>query len=248
VKILYRTAKIKERVEGSPNQFRAIAVVYDIVDSYETAFAPGVFTDSLHDRMPTMVWSHQSEEPIGRVVGFEDNADLEDGSKGLVITFELDDPESVPRAKQAFAQLESGTLEDVSVGFMCGEEGIERRKFDRNGKTSKIPTFVKATLIEVSVVLRGAVPGAKLLKSRSYLPDEKMIPASDVEALLKRVVDAMENKQDPAYVLADAISQLQDVEYSLEDAPTEEETEEPPSKHEFSAEDIAHASDILRRL
>ncbi len=73
---------------------------------------------------------------------------------------ELDDFDAVPRARQASAQLKSGTIDQFSVGFHRKPEGTYK---DDDG----IEHFREAGLDEVALVLVGAVPGTKLVSVRS---------------------------------------------------------------------------------
>jgi HK97 family phage prohead protease len=132
--------------------FEARAVAYNVIDDYNTRFAPGVFDESLAARLPVIAWAHSWDEPIGRVTAYESRDD------GLYVTARLSDPDAVPRARQAMSQLADGTLDDVSVGFM---------REASNEADDGIVDITKATLDEISVVLRGAVPGAKVLAVRS---------------------------------------------------------------------------------
>lgn len=143
---------------------RVIARVlnYDVLDDYGTMFAPGCFAESLAQRLPTFAWSHDWAEPIGRAVSYDDTAD------GLTIEFELDDPAAVPRAAQALEQLRSGTLSEFSVGFrrLADEEVPAEAVGGRRG----VYRITKGQLDEVSVVLRGAVPGTALVGMRRPKP------------------------------------------------------------------------------
>lgn len=131
-----------------PHGFTAKLVSYGPADSFNTRWAPGVFTDSLRSHLPVLAWGHDWADPIGRATAWED------GTDGPYMTFRLDDPDKVPRAGQALAQLQSGTLTDVSVGIL-------RRSDEPNDDGSR--TITRADLDEVSLVLRGAVPGARVL-------------------------------------------------------------------------------------
>ena len=140
-------------------EFEAIAVTYGTVDSYGSVWARGVFDASLRDRLPVVAWGHSWEEPIGRVTAWR-NTD-----RGLLLTGRLSDPEAVPRAKQAAAQLRDRDLTDVSVGF----SGARRRPLtpeEEDRWPGAVEVIESATLDELSLVLRGAVPGASVTDVR----------------------------------------------------------------------------------
>lgn len=135
--------------QAGEGTFEVLAVAYNVVDDYETRFVPGVFNESLEQRLPVIAWAHDWAEPVGRATGWRDEPAV-----GLWIPGRLDLGGSVPRAEQAYEQIRSGTLTDVSVGFWT----TAKRTADDG-----ITEIVKGELDEVSFVLRGAVPGAKVL-------------------------------------------------------------------------------------
>lgn len=139
--------------------FEVLAVAYDVEDDYGTRFVKGVFNDSLEERLPVIAWAHDWSEPIGRATGWSET------DEGLFITGRLDLGGHVERAKQAHEQMRSGTLTDVSVGFW--------RLADRTADDG-VTEIVKGDLDEVSVVLRGAVPGAKVMAVRSARTGEQV--------------------------------------------------------------------------
>lgn len=155
----HRSARVTN-VDGDGRTFTARAVTYDVVDDYGSVFVRGVFNESLDRRLPVIAWAHDWSEPIGRAVGYEDAED------GLYLTGRLSDPEDVPRSRQALSQLNDGTLTDVSVGF----SGTQRRS-PTEDEAQRFPgakeIITRADLDETSMVLRGAVPGAKVLSMRS---------------------------------------------------------------------------------
>lgn len=151
--------------------FEVLAVAYDVVDDYGTRFVPGVFNDSLEQRLPVIAWAHDWSEPIGRATGWRET------DEGLFITGRLDLGGSVERAKQAHEQMRSGTLTDVSVGFW--------RLADRTADDG-VTEITRGDLDEVSVVLRGAVPGAKLLAVRSKRSGE-LVDMDAVVGIAKKV-------------------------------------------------------------
>lgn len=167
-----RSAEVR-KVAGDGRTFEARAVSYGVIDDYQTRFVRGCFSESLKRRLPVVAWGHDWSDPIGRVTAWDDRSD------GLYITGRLSDPGSVPRARQAMAQLADGTLDEVSVGFFRLEERTA---------ADGVVEIVRGDLDEVSIVLRGAVPGAKVLAVRQGQRGRKM---SAVEhELLDQAMDA----------------------------------------------------------
>lgn len=164
-----RTGEV--RAAGEDGTIEILAVAYNVTDDYGTQFRRGTFTASLERHLPVIAWAHSWDEPIGRATGFRETDD------GLVLTARLDVGGAVPRADQAYEQMRSGTLTDVSVGFM-------RRASEQEGD---VVIITEADLDEVSVVLRGAVPGAKVLAVRSARSGE-VVDLAAVEEIARRKV------------------------------------------------------------
>lgn len=169
------------------------AITPGVVDDYGSVFMPDVFTRSLDTRLPTLCWAHDWAEPLGR--GVDVHTD-DDGSP--IIRFELSDPDAVPMVRRAWAQIVDGTITDCSVGF----SDVERRapapdELERWPGAREIIT--RATLDEVSLVLRGAVPGAKVLALRSGLAVDDVL---DLAARVTAGTLSVEDAQAAARILA----------------------------------------------
>lgn len=155
-------------VSGGPvGRIAATVLRYDVIDEYGTEFAPETFLESLAHRMPRIVWAHDWSDPIGRWLGFENVRD--DLGIRLDLTGQLDmgmrsdGAPAVPRAHQAFEQLDSGTIDQFSVGFRISDADVVMR----DGQ--EILRFTRGDLDEASLVIVGAVPGTELLSVRSPL-------------------------------------------------------------------------------
>lgn len=146
---------VELRADGEP-EGRILAEVmrYNTVDTYRTTFAPGVFTDSLSERLPRMLWVHDLSEPIGRWT------DVDDNSERLRLAGELDLDPDVPLARRALAQMRSGTLQEFSVGF-------SRQADEADPANPGATRITRALLPEVSPTPVGSVPGTKLVSVRS---------------------------------------------------------------------------------
>jgi HK97 family phage prohead protease len=149
-----------------------------VVDDYGSLWNPAAFDASLAERMPTLCWGHSWLDPLGPPRSFRTSAD------GPDVDFVFSDFDAVPSARRAYAQVQDGTIEDCSVGF-----SNVRRRDPTDAEIAQYPgvreVIEEATLDEVSLVLRGAVPGAKVLAVRSQ-PDET-VPEDDVVSLARKV-------------------------------------------------------------
>lgn len=219
----FRTGEIREVGDG--RTVEALAVAYGVVDDYGTRFVKGAFAESLTKRMPALAWGHDWSEPVGRITDYRDEDD------GLYVTARLSDPDAVPRSRQAIAQLRDGDITDVSIGFMR----LADRKAD-DGVTE----ITEAEIDEVSLVLRGAVPGAKILATRS----------GKVEMIDKELAANIIVKYERGeYDLADALVAVRDASFDVEDEdddepkkPSEGDDQEPdetttPDTEEAEAEE-----------
>lgn len=208
-----------------------LAVSYLVTDDYGTQFQRGTFTESLEQRLPVIAWSHSWDEPIGKAL------DYREADEGLYLTARLDIGQGIARADQAHAQLRSGTLTDVSVGFM-------RVASEDKGDYVMI---TKAELDEVSVVLRGAVPGARVLAVRSARSGE-VVDLTAVEEIARRVV-AGEIDQATADEMARLLSAPPAADPDPADADVDipEDDGDVDLPDELTAEVLAEAEQILDR-
>jgi HK97 family phage prohead protease len=203
------------RVAGDGHTIEAVVLAYNVIDDYNTRFRPGCFTESLEERLPRICWAHRWDEPLGRWVDYRDTA------TELTLIGELDDFDAVPRARQASAQLMSGTIDQFSVGFMrLADEAVDPEEVDG---TRGVVDITKGQLDEASLVLVGAVPGTKLVQVRSGL----VVPEDAVVDLAKRVV-AGELTKDEAKAALDLLAtdddqELEDEHEETDDGPTIEE-------------------------
>jgi len=201
-------------VAGAPEgTFEAVVLNYNVRDDYNTEFRKGVFTDSLRQRMPRIAWGHDWRQIIGRWVAWTET------ETQLILRGELDlamiavyaaDGETiinrlpaVPLAHQAYAQLQSGSVDEFSVGFI--PQAYEEIR-DVDGEDDYI-IFTRGRLDEVSLVLSGAVPGTRLLNVRSVRLNvrEPLVAKEEVAALILKLHSGEVD-------LADALSELKGME------------------------------------
>ena len=211
------------RAAGEDGVIEILAVAYNVTDDYGTQFRRGTFTKSLEQHLPVIAWAHLWDEPIGRATGWRE------ADEGLYITARLDIGGAVPRADQAYEQVRSGTLTDVSIGFM-------RHASEQEGD---VVVITEADLDEVSVVLRGAVPGAKVLAVRSG----EVVDLAAVEEIARRVV-AGDIDQATADEMARLLSAPPEPAQSND---ADDENGDPPAIDEAAAELVAEAEQIINR-
>lgn len=221
-----------------------LAVAYNVVDDYGSVWAPGVFERSASERLPVIAWAHSWDDPIGRATGYRD------AEEGAYFGARLDIGGAVPRADQAFQQMSPGpngeapTLTDVSVGFLVPDGG---RRAPTDEERAKWPgakeVITEAILDEISVVLRGAVPGAVIMAGSVRDARGQIVPTDSVVAMAKRV-HAGELTEAEAKVALALISD--DDPPAAAPAPESDPDPEPPID-EAAAELVAEAEQILDR-
>lgn len=179
---------------SSGRQFEAMPLAYEVVDDYGTVWTEGVFTRSVQERMPTLLYGHDWSDVtnvLGRAI------DYRDSKAGPLVTFELTDFDAHPHTRQVAAQINDQTMVDMSVGF-------ERRRWDGPGGQRQLaeadremrgPSGVRAIermheagWDETSLVVRGAVPGAKVLTGVRMVQVRGLaVPMDDVIELGRRI-------------------------------------------------------------
>lgn len=147
----YKTFSIYAKEVNYDEDSRIIsgyAAIFGNKDKADDILIKGCFAKSIQDRGPEssandkiiMLWMHDMNEPIGRL------SVLNEDDKGLYFEAVIDD---VPRGNQAVKQLESGTLNQFSIGYQYVWENCE---YD-SAKDAFIVKEVK--LHEISVVSIG---------------------------------------------------------------------------------------------
>ena len=143
----------------------ATAVAYNVADDYGTAWMPGVFDQALSERMPVILYGHDwhnLDHVLGRGVDFRQTPD-DVGPPGVDVLMEFAEVEA---AELAMKLLDQRVLSDVSVGFER-HEWLTRDKLPKElieiGATEAME---RAGMDELSLVVRGAVPGAQVRSRR----------------------------------------------------------------------------------
>lgn len=165
----YKTFSIYAKEVNYDNESRTIsgyAAVFGNKDKAGDILVKGCFSKSIQDRGPEssandkiiMLWMHNMNEPIGRITV------LNEDEKGLYFEAIIDE---VLRGEQAIKQLESGTLNQFSIGYQYVWENCE---YD----AEKDAFIVKEEkLYEISVVSIGCNGKTEYLGLKSIEDTEK---------------------------------------------------------------------------
>lgn len=220
-------------VDGE-RQLELQIITYNISDDWGSVWLPGCLDEGLAERFPQLARNHDRSDIIGRAFKFS-----ETGS-GPKVTFYLDDFEDVPNARIAYSQVNRGTIDDCSIGF--------RRQYDWRPPTDeekeKWPgvkeVISKAFVSEVSVLMEGAVPGAKVLAVRSLQPRRSRVISEDVGlSIVSAAIQAVQGGATATDAIKAALADIESNSVDQEDEPNEatEETEAKPVE-ETEAEQV----------
>lgn len=143
------------------------ASVFSVEDRHGESVAKGAFVKTIMDaggRFP-LLWSHEPGSAIGAVT------DLREDAKGLYFEGQLN-PES-GRFKELLWLLREKAVRGVSIGFQPIRERIEKG----------IRVFTEVRLIELSLVVSPACPGAEVTSLKSE-------ESSELAEAIRQFVDA----------------------------------------------------------
>lgn len=157
------------------------AISPGVVDDYGSVWEPHCFDESLARRLPTLAWAHDWKEPLGPATSYRTS------DNGPDVDFVFSNFEAVPMARRAYEQVKDGTIRDCSVGF-----SNTVRRDPTEAEIKRYPgvreVILKADLDEISLVMRGAVPGAKVLavRQRQRVQNQLDRDLEDAVAVLQR--------------------------------------------------------------
>lgn len=200
-----RAFALQIKATGDDGTVEGYGSVFNVVDNYSDAIAPGAFAASLADHksagtMPAMLWQHDSDEPCGVWTEMVEDA------KGLKIKGKL--CLDTTCGKEAHALLKMGALNGLSIGFVSKQWAYD--------KDSDIRTLTEIDLWEVSLVTFPANEKARITNVKSA--DELAAPKeaerilresgfskSDATAFVSRVMRMGEERSDSAKSAAVAL-------------------------------------------
>jgi len=169
--------ELKELTDSG--SFSGMASVFGELDSVNDIIEPGAFTKSLKDhrekdRMPALLWQHDTREPIGAI------RDIVETSKGLEIKKADLFIDEIPKARQAHKLLKEKAISGLSIGFRLKDSEID--------KSSGARLIKQVDLFEVSLVTFPALDSARVSNVKAAA--EKLgcgeIPTErELEALLR---------------------------------------------------------------
>ena len=142
-------------------EFSGYGSVYDVIDFYGEVVAPGAFAGSLRkwaakDRLPPVLWQHNSREPVGPFTLMRED------SKGLYVEGQLLVGD-VQRATEARALMKAKAVSGMSIGFDTIIEEFN--------KDTKLITLKEIDLWEVSIVTFPANEAAQIENVKAVMAE-----------------------------------------------------------------------------
>lgn len=116
--------------------FEGYASVFDVVDQGLDVVASGAFTQSLADRMPKLLWQHDSDQIIGKW------EEVREDERGLFVKGRLF--KDLQQGREAMTLLKEGVLDSMSIGFRVVEAMEEAG--------GRVRRLLKIDLFEISLV------------------------------------------------------------------------------------------------
>lgn len=168
---------------GDSRKISGYAAVFNNVDKAEDMLLKGCFAKSIADRGPMssakdkiiFLWQHDMHEPIGRIT------ELKEDEHGLYFEAEVDD---VERGNQALKQLQSGTLNQFSIGYNYVWEKCE---WGTTADGQQAFMVGEVVLHEISVVSIGCNGETEFLGMKSTEDEEQQYRqlAEEIESVCK---------------------------------------------------------------
>ena len=180
--LIYKTVKSEvSTVDASEGIVEAYVNSMGVIDHDGEIIELGAFDQSIQKGGQSVAWFHDQSAPVGKVIDAapiqlsnDDDSARQQGRLKAVMQFNL----NTQRGREAFADVEFGSVKEGSVGFRALEDDLERLDGGENVRVIKNLDWV-----EVSPVLRGASPDTQTITAKSVsdtTPEESDV-ASDTE-------------------------------------------------------------------
>lgn len=155
--------------------FSGYGSMFGNVDSYNEIVAPGAFKASLKDwasknALPSMLWQHDSAQPIGVYTSMKEDAN------GLMVEGQLL-KNDVQKAAEAYALLKAKAISGLSIGFVTNKDEVDKKSGTR--------TLLDVDLWEVSLVTFPANTQARVDAVKAALIHGELPSLPDFEKFLR---------------------------------------------------------------
>ena len=175
-------------IDAAEGVVEAFVNTMGVVDHDGEVIDIKAFSDSILKGGQTVAWLHDQSVPVGKVIdaapvagGVDEVTGMEQGRLKAVMQFNM----NTQRGREAFADVQFGSVKEWSVGFRSLSDEIEML-----ADGTKARVIDALDWVEVSPVLRGASPNTQTINSKSAsdaLDTEEVVDdATDTEAELVR--------------------------------------------------------------
>ena len=175
-------------IDAAEGVVEAFVNTMGVVDHDGEVIDIKAFSDSILKGGQTVAWFHDQSVPVGKVIdaapvagGVDEVTGMEQGRLKAVMQFNM----NTQRGREAFADVQFGSVKEWSVGFRSLSDDIEML-----ADGTKARVIDALDWVEVSPVLRGASPNTQTINSKSAsdaLDTEEVVDdATDTEAELVR--------------------------------------------------------------
>ena len=163
----FQTSEIKT-VDEAEGIVEAYVNTMGVVDHDGEVIDFNAFDKSIEKGGQSVAWFHDQSSPVGKVIdaapielGYydEDEDGFKTGKLKAIMQFNL----NTQRGREAFADVQFGSVKEWSVGFRSLDDGLER--LPSSGDNVRV---IKALdWVEVSPVMRGASPDTQTIISKT---------------------------------------------------------------------------------
>lgn len=145
-KKIHRDFSLEVKEITEEGRFSGYASVFDVIDRYDDEIVRGAFAKSIAEKMPVMLWQHDSAEPIGVYESIRED-DIGLWIEGRLL---LD----LEKGREAYILLKNQAIRGLSIGFVPILWNWESRE------SRHIRVLQEIDLWEVSLVTFPANPKA----------------------------------------------------------------------------------------
>jgi HK97 family phage prohead protease len=146
--------KIEIKEDGANRSIEGWASTFGNKDSYDDIIVPGAFSDTLKDRIPKMLWQHDSSQPCGVWDSATETA------TGLYVKGRILD---TTLGNDVYKLAQAGAIDSMSIGYSTIDASTD---YD-----SGIRTLKKLDLWEVSLVTFPANDQARVTMVKAAMED-----------------------------------------------------------------------------
>ena len=109
-KQLHRDFNLEIKEITDEGRFAGYASVFDVIDYYDDVIVRGAFAKSISEKMPAMLWQHDSSDPIGIYESIRED-DIGLWIEGRLL---LD----IEKGREAYILIKNQAIRGLSIGFV----------------------------------------------------------------------------------------------------------------------------------